>query len=409
LFDLSGNQLNLFTIMQSGASKEEKVKQLHNLTEESDLKQLCSFLVDIEDEVLNSEDRQGSTALATAASRGKADVCSVLIEHGVNVQCSDEEGNSPLHHFARRGDLEMVKKLVDCGADVDVHNQDGESALATAAGHGKTDICLLLIEHEANIRCSDKERNSPLHHFARRGDLELMKMLVDRGVDLHGKNKDGESALDCSRNQLLCAAFLMAHGATLPVDSVKRADFLSYFGGNWLVTLVLVKKFDFDINVLDTSGMSALHEMVTKNRLEAVKNLTELGANPNFKNSRGESAILIASKNGFTDISAFFLVWHENQKIKENKVKIGERIDGKTSGFPAVCDATYTIGGVEEEVVVKILMAMNDAERKVLEREAKILLNKVTGRKSKEVDQGIEKSLSPSWKQKSPRLVNKFI
>jgi ankyrin repeat protein len=290
------------------------------LSKESKLDQLHSFLVDIEDEVLNSEDQQGLTALAMAAKQGKADVCSLLIEHGANVRCSDEEGNSPLHHFATRGNLEMVKLLVDRGAGVDEQNQDGESAL------------------------------------------------------------------DWSRHQPLCAALLMTHGATLPVDDFKRADLLSFFGGNWFATLVLVKKFDFDITVIDSSGTSALHELVAKNRLAVVQKLTNLGANPHLQDSRGESAISIASKNGFTNISAFFLAWHENQKRDHNKVRIGERIDGRTSGFPAICDATYTIGGVEEEVVVKILMVMNDAERRVLGREAKILLKKVRISNSKELE-----------------------
>jgi hypothetical protein len=148
-----------------------------------------------------------------------------------------------------------------------------------------------------------------------------------------------------------------------------------YYGKNrnWLTVLYLIKKLKYDVNGLDSKGTTVLHEAVRQKLLGTITWLTSLGASPTLEDKTDDSSLSIAIANHFEAIATHLAEINER---RANKVKRGKRIDGKT-GFPVVCEAKYTIGGVEKDVVAKILTALNEREMRVMAREAKILLEQV--------------------------------
>jgi cytohesin len=90
------------------------------------------------------------TPLHSAAMRGHAAVCEVLLQAGagVNVQ-TDPQGYAPLHSAAFAGHLEAIRVLLAHGADRGLVNYRGERPADTARRQGQTAAAQLLEEDPA--------------------------------------------------------------------------------------------------------------------------------------------------------------------------------------------------------------------------------------------------------------------
>jgi ankyrin repeat protein len=93
-------------------------------------------------------DRLGShcgTALQKAASEGRKEIVSILIDHGADVNANLGRYGTAIHQAATGGHLNVVRFLLDRGANVNVAGGDGGSALQAAIGYRHTAIARLLI------------------------------------------------------------------------------------------------------------------------------------------------------------------------------------------------------------------------------------------------------------------------
>jgi len=73
--------------------------------------------IDVEARLGDRED--GHTCLMRAASKGRLDICRLLIEKGAQVKVNDANGYTPLHFAAQDGHIELARLLCDRGADVE--------------------------------------------------------------------------------------------------------------------------------------------------------------------------------------------------------------------------------------------------------------------------------------------------
>lgn len=77
--------------------------------------------------------------------------------------------------------------------------------------------------------------------------------------------------------------------------------------------------FDANVNFQDTQdGFTPLYTATAGNKIEIVKLLLEEGANPQIKEHRGITPLMIAQKHGFTEI-AEILEAHIAKKSDTNK------------------------------------------------------------------------------------------
>lgn len=96
---------------------------------------------------VNAQDRDGTTALARAATRGHYETCRILVQNGADVNLADRKRNSPLHHTAFHGFTKVANLLLDAGADPNTVNVFGQTPLDRAAqGRGGDSIRRLLEE-----------------------------------------------------------------------------------------------------------------------------------------------------------------------------------------------------------------------------------------------------------------------
>jgi catechol 2,3-dioxygenase-like lactoylglutathione lyase family enzyme len=182
--------------------------------------------------------------------------------------------------------------------------------LHIAAGEGRVDCIDVLLRRGFDIATRDRLDNATaLHWAAQFGTVDVVKRLVDAGADIDGEGDAHEIGVigwaTCFRDVRREAAdYLLKQGAKPTIFAavaLNRAE--------------LVRKLVAgDPTMLRTRKMSRfehhrtpLHFAVLKNRPAMVELLLELGADPVAKDSRGYSALGLASVKTNPAIAAMLI------------------------------------------------------------------------------------------------------
>ena len=136
---------------------------------------------------------KGASAVHIAATEGHADILSLLLEHGADVDGRDFGDMSPLHQAAWFGEVNAGKLLLDHGANVDVRCNDGFTPLFSATHHEDVEFARMLLEHGAEVNVRGKSSSdTPLHWAASDGRIETVRLLLDNGADANAGNIVGQ-------------------------------------------------------------------------------------------------------------------------------------------------------------------------------------------------------------------------
>ena len=87
----------------------------------------------------------------------------LLVEHGFNANGTDWLGKTHLHTAATDGKLDAASALLECGANIDaVEYDEGGTALAWAARKGKTEMVAFLLGEGADVNAAQGDWAKPL-------------------------------------------------------------------------------------------------------------------------------------------------------------------------------------------------------------------------------------------------------
>jgi ankyrin repeat protein len=148
----------------------------------------------------------GVHPLHSAALAGQAKVVPILLKSGAQVDSLDNIGRTPLLSFASGdiGDVDTLKTLLDGGANPNL--LDGPTPfhpLDYAAMNGRADVADLLIAYGANIDAKDNLYGETPLHLAIFANTEIpvihlavARLLIDRGADVNAKDKYGQTPMD---------------------------------------------------------------------------------------------------------------------------------------------------------------------------------------------------------------------
>jgi ankyrin repeat protein len=249
---------------------------------------------------------------------------------------------------ARSGDAESARLLVAAGADVNDALPDGASALIVAAHSGHRQVAMALLERGANPN-ADRVGYTALHAAVLRSDVDLVKALLARGADPNAAITNGTPVRRNSQDfelpktligatpYALAAKFLepeimqalaaasadtrrpMKDGATplmaaagmgivAPAQDEKRGTDrrgLAILDGGIvepesrvLETVTTALTLGSDLEAVNASGETALHIASAQGYETVVRALAEHGANLNARNARGQTPLgaLLARK-----------------------------------------------------------------------------------------------------------------
>ncbi|KAG8469193.1 hypothetical protein KFE25_007711 [Diacronema lutheri] len=188
---------------------------------------------------VNDVDRFGSTPIKNAIDEMHGTVAEELAAHGARLTLARPA--SRMHAAAKEGDMASMTMLVAHGIDINCANCDGRTALHVAAHEGNARVAEYLISNMADVAKRDRWNRSPLddaieHNHAlvaqmlvrnsarpdaelmakllraasADGDTERLRFLLEMGVVIDATDYDRRSALHYAvRSGSLSAAHLL--------------------------------------------------------------------------------------------------------------------------------------------------------------------------------------------------------
>lgn len=229
-------------LLQCGAKTDVAGNRLSPLLRavERDHYQIVRLLLD-HGASSDSTDKEGRTALMTAAWKNHADVLQLLIMRGANVNArdhrkrnvlhnlaadkeqkwgwnneiislllrtdcqidgvdgQDELGRTPLHWACATGNWGLAKLLLTRPdgpkAEIDATELRGKTALHIATAHDRVDIVQLLLQHEASVNACSDGGWTPLHNACDKGCVEIVQILLREKAHINSQLLNGVTPL----------------------------------------------------------------------------------------------------------------------------------------------------------------------------------------------------------------------
>jgi hypothetical protein len=153
---------------------------------------LAEHLIAEYPEHLNARGGREVTPMHVAALAGHADLLSLLVDRGADVDGRGTFVWTPLHRASWNGELEAGKCLLDRGADVNVQDEDGWTPLFQAVFHGHLEFARMLLRRGAMINAHDSSRGrTPLHCAVGSRNIRAVRLLLEHGADVNARDRLG--------------------------------------------------------------------------------------------------------------------------------------------------------------------------------------------------------------------------
>jgi uncharacterized protein len=211
-----------------------------------------------------------STASDLTEALKARDVAQVrsLLAAGANVN-EKVRGDYPLNIAAVFGPAEMVSVLLEAGSDIEKPGRDGLHPLHNAVISGRTEIVALLLQRGAEVDAKDRQGRTPLLSFAAiaGSNIDIPRRLLAAGAD---------------------------PAAEETIDQLRALDFAAISGEFELVKLLLSTGVDVNHRQGGFWGETALMHAVFHDRRETVRLLIAHGADVNLANKQGQGPMYFA-------------------------------------------------------------------------------------------------------------------
>lgn len=322
-------------------------------------------------------DASGSSLLQRACKKGNFDEVKAFIERGADANESDFCGFTCLHEAALNGDAEIVRYLIDHGADVNkqaLPDGDLETPLIDAADNKHLEIVKILLDHGADPRIYNSDGFTALTkihnlHQDESGYDEIISLLEEANskfIDHSEKHKlDTQKSPspntiieDPNDNYFSDLLKKKNHSAQIykyAAEGIKdlavqyiveggRLDYkpdiliLAARNGHFeLVDIMLGLVEDYDINLENNCGLTALLASVGRGHYSVVNFLLSKGANPFARRKQDNlNALEISQGSANFDMKEIELIEsymkkNPNYSILSKSVKPGSNLNRSIS------------------------------------------------------------------------------
>jgi ankyrin repeat protein len=239
------------------------------------------------------------TSLVDAAKSADADALRALLKQGVDVKAASADGTTALHWASYRDALESADLLIRAGANVNAANDLGATPLWNASLNGSTAMVGRLLQAGANPNLALLGGETPLMIASRSGNPDVVTQLIDKGAHVNARGPRGQTALmwAVSQQHPDVVRILLTRGA----DIHARSDVLSQ-----MMAAPPHGKPEYN-RLIPFGGETALMFAARVGDLASAKVLLAAGANVNYADAWGVSAMVLAAHSGFTDLVEFLL------------------------------------------------------------------------------------------------------
>lgn len=314
-----------------------------SLTSEEVVRVLLEHGADVSEPIEEAGEGHLDEPIDSATKLGRPEIIQLLIDNGANVNGKDEFGWTPLHHVAtepsREGMMESLQLLLEKGADLTMRNDAGKLPYEMAIEYSQRQenhispeiVQMLNPNKEAAVQTTTKapeEQLPPLHEAVESADLDRVIGLVENGSDVNEHGGPSEfTPLHIAislENSSDIFNFLLHHGANISAQSKWGATPL-HLAIEWKRTEKLKKLLTAKANpnAKDTGGNTTLHYVVTYGPPSKQKNLAELllkaGADATIKNNEGKLPVEMAVESWKSSRELVQLLREKSAKVLSEK------------------------------------------------------------------------------------------
>lgn len=281
--------------------------------------ELVELLISKGANVLTIDPNMGATALHKAAQSGNTFIIQLLLEKGAFIDLqSPIIGNSALMDAILYKQQDAVKILLENGARIELRNNFHESALDIAKYIGIPSMINMIKKHNHTLKKAIQSQ--PLIKAIKGNDVNTVRNLIDCGINVNeripklGNYDDYYTPLGIAARDghVEIVLLLLNAGADVQLLSglmgATAAHEAAYAGHPKVIDALTQKKErklkkGLDINMQGLyNGMTALHDAVWQNNLEAVKCLVNVGADLNLTSHSGLTPLDLAHLYHYEEI-----------------------------------------------------------------------------------------------------------
>lgn len=252
------------------------------------------------------------TALKLAVTDELVDVARTLLEGGALVNRADESSFTPLHHAT----ISQHGKLVDCllahGANPDAPNRNGATPLHIAVSNDR------LAFYDANYSDTDSipdelyDNSSTEFEFTRNdGDKAIFSALLKHSSRPDMPDREGNTPLHFAAqngfHEAVCQLLAVPVQQDIAnLDGHTPLHQAAGWGHSTVVRILL--KHGCQPDCKDNDGETPLHHAVRSSRPEAVQEMLAASLEPNAINLCGRTPLQYAVCNDYFDIARILLI-----------------------------------------------------------------------------------------------------
>lgn len=303
----------------------------------------------------NATDVDGKTALHFASADGREEIVKMLLDNDKTTpDISDKMKRTPLSYGAENGHSHIVTRLLRIGrrrVDPNTTDEDGRTPLSYAAANDHEDVLRAILEeaekpkavetaentprlrYEVDIDKADNENRTPLWHAASGGYAQAAGTLLRKGADPNIADYDLRTPLNtAARNGKtdVVRVILKLGSERLTDANAKDSDgrtaiFMAAFNGHVETFSELLHHEAIKLeNSVTASGSHLLHAAydslpITRLILQHEKEHEVDKENGiDVRNSYGETALLLATVNGYESVAEELLQNRANPLVPDN-------------------------------------------------------------------------------------------
>lgn len=248
--------------------------------------------------------------LLSAVRYGKSYLVEKILADHDFTEYYDNQGYSALHLYVFYGHLEIFNQLINAQAYLFTTNNAGLNIIHTALAQNHYFLLEAILHalqknslKDRLINAVTKTKETPLMQAARAGYTQAVILLLNNGGSLETRNTLGHTALMLASES----------GSFLSVKKMLETDaFINAEDHNQMTALLLashqkpvlteIKKYSLTqqgsgLDEREQHQGSQQFMQSTKDYLSVVRLLLKNGAHINHLNSKGESALILATKN----------------------------------------------------------------------------------------------------------------
>ncbi|XP_062587672.1 putative ankyrin repeat protein RF_0381 [Saccostrea cucullata] len=220
---------------------------------------------------INCSSRYGKSMLHWSCRNGKIEMSRYLVSNYPNLLGAlDNDGMNVLHDAAFGGNVKLFEFLIDKGLDVNSRANNGKTVLHWCCRNGKqTMFTYLNNKYSHFLHLKDDNDENVLHDAAWGGNVNLLKMVIEEGFDVDSKTKKGKTVLhqSCRNGKLAMCKYLFQIHPEL-------------------------------VKCIDNDGGNLLHDAAWGGQVEVFKFVLEKGLDVYSKTKKGKTVLHQSCMNG---------------------------------------------------------------------------------------------------------------